>query len=143
LSRSERRAEDGDFVLFDYDQPHNLALALGYVLGSGWLASSTFRLVSGNPQTPVQSALYAVDDDQYLPIYGEPNSSRAALYHRLDVRVEKRFPVGSGSLTVYLDVQNVYNARHPEATAYSFDYRQTASLVGLPLLPVLGARGEL
>ena len=46
-------------------------------------------------------------------------------------------------ISLYLDVQNVYNAQHPEATAYGFDYRSKAEVVGLPILPIIGLRGEL
>jgi hypothetical protein len=144
LSRSERQLRDGDYLLFDYDQPHILTVAAGYELGKGWQLSSTFRLVSGNPETPIEGAVYSADSDRYLPIYGKPNSTRAALFHRLDVRIEKRFVLaGGGNVTFYLDVQNAYNERRPEATGYSFDYRQRTQVKGLPLLPILGVRGEL
>jgi hypothetical protein len=144
LSRSERRGRNGEYLLFDYDQPHNLTVAAGYDLGKGWQLSSTFRLVSGNPETPSHGAVYSADEDRYLPLYGEPNSDRAALFHRLDLRIEKRFKLGlKDSVTFYLDVQNALNVRRPEATAYSFDHRESAVVHGLPLLPILGVRGEL
>ena len=144
LSRSERREPDGEYLLFDYDQPHILNVAAGYELGSGWQLSSTFRLVSGNPETPIEGAIYAADRDRYLPIYGEPNSTRAQLFHRLDVRIEKRFKLGQDdSVTFYLDVQNALNVRRAEATEYSFDYRKKVEVKGLPLLPIFGVRGEL
>ena len=46
-------------------------------------------------------------------------------------------------LSAYLDVQNVYNRANPEGLQYSFDYSKSAVAAGLPLLPVLGLRGEL
>jgi outer membrane receptor protein involved in Fe transport len=147
LSRSERQLREGEYLLFDYDQPHILTVAAGYELGKGWQLSGTFRLVSGNPETPIERAVFNADADRYLPIYGEPNSARAALFHRLDVRIEKRFVLGgpgsNDSVTFYLDVQNAYNERRPEATAYSFDYRRRTQVKGLPILPILGVRGEL
>jgi TonB family protein len=143
LSRSERRQRDGSYVLFDYDQPHILTAAAGYRLGRGWVVSSTFRLVSGNPETPILAAVYLADEDTWLPIFGRTNSARAALFHRLDLRIEKRWTSENGNITIYLDVQNVMNQRHPEATVYSFDYRQKDEVLGLPILPILGVRGEL
>lgn len=145
LSRSERLSRERGYVLFDYDQPHILTASAGYDLGRGWTISSTFRLVSGNPETPVIGAIYQADDDSYFPRFGRPNSVRSALFHRLDLRVEKHWTfIGQpGGLTLYLDIQNVYNARHPEATAYGFDYRSEAEVVGLPILPIIGLRGEL
>ena len=143
LSRSERDSPEDGYVLFDFDQPHILTATTGYELGSGWQVSATFRLVSGNPETPIEDALYNADEDTYIPLFGEPNSARSALFHRLDLRIEKRWTPRWGAITLYLDVQNVYNARHPEATAPSFDYRTDAEVLGLPILPVIGVRGEL
>jgi TonB family protein len=143
LSRSERQQRDGSYVLFDYDQPHILTASAGYQLGRNWLVSSTFRLVSGNPETPIEEAVYLADDDSYFPIFGRPNSKRAALFHRLDLRIEKRWTSTTGDITLYLDVQNVLNQRHPEATVPSYDFRVTEEVLGLPILPIIGVRGEL
>jgi outer membrane receptor protein involved in Fe transport len=144
LSRSEREQRDGSHVLFDFDQPHILTASAGYQLGRGWLVSSTFRLVSGNPETPIEEAVYLADDDSYFPIFGRPNSARAALFTRLDLRIEKRWKIrNNGGITLYLDVQNVLNQRHPEATVYGYDYRDTDDILGLPILPIIGVRGEL
>ncbi|MDD9944862.1 MAG: TonB-dependent receptor, partial [Myxococcales bacterium] len=143
LSRSERRENDREYIVSDFDQTHVLALAGGYNLGAGFELSATFRLVSGRPLTPIEGSLYNFDDDDHLPLYGAHNSGRAALFHRLDVKLLKRWTIGSGSLSAYVDVQNVYNARHAEDVRYSFDHRSRTEVKGLPILPVLGLRGEL
>ena len=41
---------------------------------------------------------------------------------------------------IYLDVQNVTNRDNPEEIAYSPDYQQRRYILGLPILPILGAR---
>ena len=79
----------------------------------------------------------------YQPLYGAINSDRNPFFHRLDVRVQKRWDVGDVGLTLYLDIQNVYNATNREGIVYSYDYSQTSDLPGLPILPSLGLRGEL
>ncbi|HEX5660532.1 MAG TPA: TonB family protein, partial [Polyangiales bacterium] len=110
LSRSERNDKDGTgYRLFDYDQTHILTASGNVRLGKGWTFGSTFRLGSGNPSTPVSSSLYQANLDVYLPSYGATNSDRDPLFHRLDLRIEKRWAIGRGALTWYLDVQNVYN----------------------------------
>ena len=38
---------------YDFDQPNNLTVLGTYQLGRGWSAGARFRLVSGNPYTPV------------------------------------------------------------------------------------------
>jgi outer membrane receptor protein involved in Fe transport len=143
LSRSERSTHGGPFRLHDYDQPHILNLSGGTELGRGWEVSGTFRLVSGNPETPVVGAIYNADKDEHLPIYGIVNSARATTFHRLDLRIQKRWDLGAVKLSLYLDVINAYNQQNNEVTEYGFDYRTESGVSGFPLLPVLGFRGEI
>ena len=144
FSRSERRDHPGDpWRLFDYDQTHIFTVAGVYRLGDGWEIGATFRLVTGNPYTPVTGAFYDVNADVYQPIYGAVNSVRNDYFHRLDLRVEKQWRFDGWSLALYLDVQNVYNAANPEGRLYNYDYRQSQVVSGLPIIPSLGIRGEL
>lgn len=143
LSRSERREPGGNFRLFDQDQPHVLNLAAGYSWASGWEVGTRLRYVSGNPSTPVASAVYDATSDVYSPVFGPINSDRDPAFHQLDIRGEKRFQVGSGVLAAYLDVQNVYNQQNPEGYAYSYDYSKRERIPGLAFFPNLGLRGEL
>ena len=128
--------------LFDYDQTHILTVVASAVLGRGWEAGVRFRLVSGNPETPILGSIYDADSDIYWPIYGETNSRRMPMFHQLDVRVDKNWTFKYVKFGVYIDVQNVYNHKNVEGTNYSYDYRQKAYLVGLPLLPSLGLKLE-
>ena len=144
LSRSERNDKDGTgYRLFDYDQTHILSASGNLALGRGWTFGSTFRLVSGNPATPVTGSLYQANLDVYLPTYGATNSTRDSMFHRLDVRIEKRWAIGRGALTWYLDVQNVYNRQNSEGKAYNYNYTRSKDNPGLPILPSIGLRGEL
>ena len=143
LSKSERRDLDGEWRPFDQDQTHILAVAAGHELGAGWNVGARFRLVTGNPSTPVVGSVYDARTGVYVPSYGAVNSERDPTFHQLDVRVEKKFRVGSGSIAVYLDLQNAYNSTNQEGVRYSYDYRQKEPLSGLPILPNLGVRGEL
>lgn len=143
LSRSERRREGGDWRLFDQDQTHVLSLAASQGLGSGWSVGARFRLVSGNPSTPITGATYDARTGVYLPIYGATNSQRDPMFNQLDVRAEKEWHVGPGKVAAYLDVQNVYMAKNPEGYRYSFDYSRREAVSGLSLFPNLGLRGEL
>ena len=144
FSKSERRDQpNAAWRLFDYDQTHILTLAAGYRLGRGWEVGGTFRLVSGNPTTPIVGSIYDARYDSYLPINGAVNSSRLPLFHRLDVRVEKKWTFTSWSLAAYLDVQNVYNRQNQEGIRYNFDFSQSTVLPGLPIIPSIGLRGEI
>jgi hypothetical protein len=143
LSRSERRREGGDWRLFDQDQTHVLTLAASQGLGRGWDVGLRFRLVSGNPTTPITGATYDARTGVYLPNYGATNSQRDSTFHQLDARVEKQWTIGPAKLAAYLDVQNVYLAQNAEGYRYSFDYSKREAVSGLGLFPNLGLRGEL
>jgi len=143
LSRSERRRQGEDWRLFDSDQTHVLSLAASQGLGRGWTVGLRFRVVSGNPNTPVTGATYDVRTGVYLPTYGATNSKRDKTFNQLDARVEKAWHVGPAKVAVYLDVQNVYIAQNAEGYRYSFDYSKREQVSGLMLFPNLGLRGEL
>ena len=145
LSRSERRDREGEpWRLFDFDQTHILNLAFVYQLGRGWEAGATFRLVSGNPYTPIVGRRWVQDTTAaYRPIYGDVNSDRNAAFHRLDVRLEKLWKFQSWRLAFYVDIQNVYNSTNPEGIIYDYRFRESDEIPGLPFLPSLGVRGEL
>ena len=144
VSRSERRDhDDSPWRLFDYDQTHILTAAGATTFGHGWQLGGAFRLVSGNPETPIVGSVYDANRDFYRPVFGAINGSRNPLYHRLDLRIEKQWHPGRVLLAAYLDLQNAYNHKNREATGYGFDYRQHADVNGLPIFPSFGLRGEL
>ncbi len=143
LSRSVRLDRPGaGWRLFDFDQTHAVTLIGSYKLGRGWQAGARFRLISGNPETPVLGSRYLASADVYLPIFGPSNSSRLPVFHQLDLRVDKVWTFDSWSLDLYLDVINAYSHRSTEATNYSYDYSQQSAFKGLPILPSIGAKGS-
>jgi hypothetical protein len=143
LSRSLRSDNGGPWRLFDYDQTHILTVAANVHLRHGWELGGVFRLVSGDPMTPVNGSVYNANVDLYSPAYGAVNSARNPLYHRLDLRVEKQWHPGRFLLATYLDLQNAYNQKNRETVTYNFDFTQTANVYGLPVIPSIGLRGEL
>lgn len=143
MSRSERSDRGAPFRLFDEDQTHNLSTAFGYHWDNGWGVGARFRLVSGNSQTPVVGSVFNANVARYTPIFGGINSVRASLFHQLDLNAEKKWSFESWSLTAYASVLNVYNHQAEEGRQYSYDYRESQVVTGLPLFPSLGIRGEL
>lgn len=142
LSRSERSDHGAAYRLFDHDQTHILSVVASRKLGKGWELGARFRLVSGDPYTPVTGSVFDARTGVYVPTYGAVNSRRNALFQELDVRVEKGFKIGAFTLALYLDVQNAYNAKNPQGYAYNYDYSKREQASGLPLFPNLGLRGE-
>jgi TonB family protein len=143
LSRSERSEHGRPYRLFDHDQTHILSIAANRKLGAGWELGTRFRLVSGEPRTPVTGRTFDARTGVYLPSYGAVNSERNPAFHQLDVKVEKTFVLGALSLSPYLEVQNVYNAKNAEGYTYNYDYTKREQANGLGLFPNLGVRGEL
>jgi hypothetical protein len=144
ISRSERRADSSEqFRSFDYDQTHILTALGSYRLGRGWEVGARFRYVTGTPYTPVASAIYDADAGAYAPLNATPFSGRDAPFHSLDVRVDKTWTFAHWKLGAYLDVQNAYNRSNADGRSYNYNYARAGAVSGLPLLPVLGLRGEL
>jgi TonB family protein len=143
ISRSERRDAPGaDYRIFQFDQTHILT-AIGSVrLGRGWEAGLRFRLVSGNPSTPVAGSLFNGDTGTYTQIPGVAYSTRNAPFHQLDVRIDKTWTFRRGSLNLYLEVLNVYNNANPEGVQYNYNYTQSQTVTGIPIFPNLGIRAE-
>ncbi len=143
LSRA-LRTDSGktDERLFDFDQTHILTAVASYLLPRNWQVGGRFRLVSGNPRTPVVGSVYNASADRYDPIYGGVNTDRNAPFHQLDLRVDKRWIYQGWILGVYLDIQNIYNRANPEGLQYNFDFTDWRRQQGLPILTILGVRGE-
>jgi hypothetical protein len=96
--------------------------------------------VSGNPWTPITDGIYEAKDSEYLPIEGATNSDRLPPFHQLDLRVDKNWTFKYVAANLYLDVQNVYNARNVEGYNYSYNFQQRNRIAGLPIIPSLGLR---
>ncbi|MEM9454349.1 MAG: TonB family protein [Myxococcota bacterium] len=143
LSRSERRPTPQDpWQLFGFDQTHILTVIGVVKLPKGWQLGGRFRLVSGNPETPVTGAVYDAASDSYIAISGPTNSGRLPAFHQLDLRVDKKWTRKRASFTLYLDVQNAYNAQNTEFTLYSYDFTQRSAVASLPIIPSLGTKIE-
>jgi outer membrane receptor protein involved in Fe transport len=143
FQRSWRKSSPGSAERpFDFDQPHILTVLGTFQIGAGWSAGFRFRVVSGNPATPVQGSIYDTGSGTFVPVYGATNSDRQSTFHQLDLRVDKVWTFERWRLDLYLDVQNVYNQGNQEGVSYSYDYRQRTAQTGLPILPLLGVKGE-
>lgn len=139
VSRAERwRGPERGWGLFELDQTHILNLAWTVRLGNEWSLGARFQLASGNPYYPITDARYDADTNNYIPLYGPQD--RLDVYHRLDIRLDKRWRFDDWMFEVFLDIQNLYNAQNPEAPRYSYDFRVRTPGVSIPFLPTIGFR---
>lgn len=143
LSRSERRdSGDNAYRLFQYDQTHILTVVGMYQLPRNWQVSTRFRLVSGNPGTPVVGAVNNLDIDEYKPTMGKTYSIRDPMFVQLDLRIDKKWIYDRFMLNAYLDIQNVTNRENVEGLQYNYNFKESTSRTGIPIYPILGLRGE-
>jgi len=112
-----------------------------YQLGA-WELGARYRLVSGRPATAITGALGDSDYGTFTPQLGPVAGARRPLFSQLDLRVERTFTFDYWRLGLFLDLQNTLNAENPEDTAYDYRYAESAPVRGLPILPLLGARGS-
>ena len=113
-----------------------------YKLPYDFVVGAKIRYTSGPLDRPVVATLYDANANYYFPVQDTTYSRRLPDFFQLDVRIDKRFVFRDWMFSIYLDVQNATYRKNVEAVVYSFDYSQEAYLTGLPILPVLGLRGE-
>ncbi|MBN2804758.1 MAG: TonB-dependent receptor [Deltaproteobacteria bacterium] len=127
---------------FDYDQTHILTILGTYNLPRNWSVGFRWRLVTGSPTTLRSGAIYSVDDAQYESVFEKTNSSRFPVFHQGDIRVDKKWIFDNWMFTAYLDVQNIYNSTNVTGYSYNYDSTEKRPSQGLPILPVIGIKGE-
>jgi hypothetical protein len=143
LSRTERDYHGGtQWGPGQFDQPHNLIIVGSYKLPYDFIFGVRIRYVSGPLTTPFVAAVYDANGNYYLPVPGPEYTRRLPDFFQLDLRLDKRFVFKNWMLSVYLDVQNVTNQKNVESLVNNYDYTKEAYLTGLPVLPVLGIKGE-
>jgi len=143
LSRSERRTDNGEWVPFAFDQTHTLNFALSYAV-DGWRFGAAFQLSTGRPTTTPdpRSAVFS-DEDAGIDINFVDRGERLPLFTRLDLRIDREFDIGPIEGSVYLDVQNAYNAPNNEGFLYQYDFLDSDTLPGLPIIPTIGVTGSI
>jgi len=143
LSRSTRQDLPGqEWYLYEFDQTHILDVVAAYELPYRFRLGGRFRLVSGNPCSPIEGVWMDVDQPGFIGVRGAYNSIRRPAFVQLDLRLDKEFLFKRWSLTIYLEIINVLNRRNPEAEVYNFDYSEMAYVYSLPFIPNLGLQAE-
>lgn len=142
LSRSRRSEPGHDDYPARYDQTHLVGLIGAVQLPRNWVISGRFRYATGNPTTPIAGSIYDSDNDVYIPVRGPFFSERVPAFYQADLRFDKKWIFDKWILSLYLDIQNVTNRKNVEGQIYSYDYSKTEYLTGLPILPLLGLKGE-
>lgn len=98
----------GRWYASPFDKTHNLSLVGSWLWKPKWRVGSTFVLASGLPAT-LPRARYWVDGF-LVAEYGDRNSSRLPLYHRLDLSLTRQYRRGELQFGV-LNAYNRFNAQ--------------------------------
>lgn len=114
----------GKYVSSSWDNRFILNLTASRKFKYDWLVSARWRLIGGSPYTPIdeyvssQRQIWDVRNQPYLD-YTKFNTLRLGNYHQLDIRVDKEFAWKNFDITIYLDIQNVYNFKSESEPIYT------------------------
>ncbi|HET6629809.1 MAG TPA: TonB-dependent receptor [Woeseiaceae bacterium] len=143
------RAEDiaGDtHIPRSWDQTHTLNAGLSWDWRS-WTFSAAGLVHTGWPRSGLVTETLADAGGTSRPVITSVrrNRLRYGEFRSLDVRASRRFDVGQGELTAFLEVTNLFNQDNPCCTAYSVvtDDEGNLSIAReqghwLPMVPSLG-----
>lgn len=141
LSQVKQAALDGVLRRGSFDTPHVFTVVGGYQLGNRWELSGRFSVASGRPYTP-PLLQPSIDQNRLVYDLDRFNAERLPTFHRLDVRIDRKFRMFGRSTSLFADIQNIYN--HQSVIEYSWDQKSRGLFAEkqLGILPVVGINVE-
>ncbi|MBI5403973.1 MAG: TonB-dependent receptor [Ignavibacteriae bacterium] len=120
-----------------FDPTHQFTVIAGYQVADDWLIGIKFKYAGGRPYTPFDNAkskslgrgVYNMD---------KFNGERYIDYHRLDLRVDKKFYFKAATLTAYMELQNVYNRENVFGYFWNKDKNEVGTVYQWAFMPVGG-----
>ncbi len=128
----------------DDDHTHSLTFLASYRFLKTWQIGGRWQYITGGPYTEIEGRLFNADNGAYLPSYGtnERNNKRYGPYHRLDIRLDKKWVFDLWILYTYIDIQNVYYNRNPISVVWNYKYSESSRLTTIPIQPSFGLKAE-
>jgi outer membrane receptor protein involved in Fe transport len=142
LYETRFRALDGIERRGNFDYRHVVTLVAGYKFSPSFELSAKWRYTGGRPYTPISPELSRLVGREALDLT-RVNAERYPPYHRLDVRGDYRFSLGSWDLVIYLDLQNAYNQKNIYYHLWDDTKKEIVTAYQWSLLPVFGLSAEL
>ncbi len=127
------------WIRADYDIRHQARVWLVWHKPKRWSATALWRYASGRPYTPYNVAASILAGSGRLD-RTQTNTATAPAYHRLDLRIERVFARRHSAVTMFLEVDNVYNRDNVYMYEWSKPLRQTQPILQWGLTPVAGVR---
>lgn len=107
----------------EFEIPHTLQWVFEGALTPSVTLAGSFRLASGKPFTPVVGA--ESKGNGYVPVYGEFNSQRYPVYHRLDLNLSRMNSLGGKTALVqFLGLTNLLDRKNAFDYTYSPDFSE-------------------
>ncbi|MFM2195713.1 MAG: hypothetical protein RL092_1313, partial [Bacteroidota bacterium] len=126
--KSEFTGDDGRYAPSAWDNRHLLSLIFGKKFKRGYELGVKYRFAGGAPYTPYDLAASQLS---YLTLgtgvldYNQINSQRLPFFNQLDIRIDKKINFKKSTLDVFLDIQNVTNAKSYSPDIYTFERNAT------------------
>jgi hypothetical protein len=113
LMKSEY-SNQGKYLPSNWDYRHIISITGSKQFEKNWEIGMKVRFSTGSPFTPLDisnSSIKPVFDSNPLGILdlSKLNSERFPVYHALDIRVEKKYISKNRTISVFADIQNIYN----------------------------------
>jgi len=120
-----------------FDPTNQFTIIAGYQVADDWLIGLKFKYSGGRPYTPydVQASTQA---GRGIWDMNKFNDARFPDYHRLDLRVDKKFYFKKASLTTYFELQNLYNRQNIYGYFWNEAKNQTGTIYQWAFMPVGG-----
>jgi outer membrane receptor protein involved in Fe transport len=137
-----------------FDQRHTVYFDLNYRPARKWRINLAWNYHSGWPYTESHSEITKWYPDGHYDIEwvnGPINANRLPSYHRMDLRISRRFETGSGGISAFFEIRNIYNRKNIREYLYThlgYWNNRTHSAkqgdeYGLPLVPSFGISWDI
>jgi len=133
---------------FEYDKRHmfNVALDLNIDNQGKWYVPisyiAQFRYESGNPYTPIESAVFV--NNQWIPIKGDINSERNPAFHTLSLKIEWEMSKSDKIHVIsFMEAWNLYNHKNVMGRVYSYgtEYTNNVKVEEYYSIPIMSSGG--
>lgn len=121
-------------------------VVLSRTLSWGLRLGIRYRYNTGAPLSPIYGRIYIPpenpdEEEDWDLALGTPNSAHLPPYSRLDLRVDRDFPLMNGTFTVFFCCLNVFDTRNIHDIMVMEESKYYIPIYMLPVLPFVGIEG--
>ncbi|ACF12583.1 TonB-dependent receptor plug [Chloroherpeton thalassium ATCC 35110] len=135
------KALDGVERPSSFDYRHMFTIMLGYKFSNTLELSGKWRYTSGKPYTPVDLEASTALNQLQLD-FSKVNAYRFAAYHRLDIRIDKRYEFDGWNLVAFIDFENLYNRKNIDQLQWDEKKKRVDTVYQWSFLPAGGIKVE-